>query len=151
MPMGKFTALDLCPLTKPFSIEERSALAHFLEKRDLKDGDPVIVNRSKERALYIVDSGAIKVSFENMSLELKPGDSFGELSLIFPTQKLISGIAAKDSVLWMLTFDRWTEMRKVAPAISLRLLEAITQKLSVLLNNTVPPPRLFSSSVKTLG
>ncbi|MBN8554259.1 MAG: cyclic nucleotide-binding domain-containing protein [Deltaproteobacteria bacterium] len=142
--MGKFTTLDKASLTQTWSLEERSALAHFMEKKEVKTGDPLFVARSKERGLFIVDSGLVRLNYENLSQQLKPGDSFGELSLIYPTQKLASADALQNSELIFLSFENWTTMRKVAPLVSLKLMESICAKFAQQLNEMIPPPKLFS-------
>jgi len=79
-------------------------------------------------------------------MDLKEGDSFGELSLILPTQKRATATAIQQSTLWTLTLESYAQLKMVAPIISLKLIEAISQKLGRTLNEMVTPPKLFASS-----
>lgn len=142
---GKFTTLERALLTKDWSLEERTALAHFLKIRDYAEGDTVFLARSKDRGLFIVSSGQIQIQSETALLQLRDGDSFGELSLLFSSQKLVSIAVLKPSQLLFLSLDQWHDMRRISPVISLKLIESICQKFAGMLNSMVPPPKVSAS------
>lgn len=144
--MGKFRALERAPLTKDWSIDERAALAHFLTERRVAEGDPIFLPQSKERVLYFIESGAVDIHMENLHTELKEGDSFGELSLLAETGKLVGATAKSACVLWTLNFEKYLEMKKTTPLVSVRLSESITLKLVKLLALFHLPQRLSPGS-----
>jgi CRP-like cAMP-binding protein len=139
--VGKFTSLEKAVLTKDWTLEERTALAHFLKPKEYRESETIFLARSKDRGLFIVGSGIIQIQFDATSVSLKEGDSFGELSLIFASNKLVTAMALKPSQLWFLSIDQWHDLRKISPVISLKLIESICQKFAGMLNNAVPPPK----------
>jgi CRP-like cAMP-binding protein len=149
--MGKFTTLDKAKLTENWAIEERSAFAHFLERKEYQEGESIFLPRSKDRSLFMVETGLVRINYENLSLQLKEGDSFGELSLIFPSQKLAGADALQNSNLLFLSYKNWLDMKKVAPSVSLKLMESICHKLGEQLNEMIPPPKLFQQSANKLN
>lgn len=151
--MGKFTALERNALTQAWSLEERAALAYFLEEKKMKSGSLVSWHASEkdsngksEKCLYFIDSGSVRITYETVSVELHDNDSFGELSLIADTKKIAPVMATKDCTLWVLSAEKWSEMKKGAPSITLKLLEAIVQKFARLLNETSSPRALSAAS-----
>lgn len=146
--MGKFSSLEKSSLTKAWSIEERTALAHFLKEKRLTEGEIIFPNQGKDRDLYFVDSGQIKITYENISILLKEGDSFGELSLLQGSSKLVTALAASDASLWVLSLENWEDLRRAVPAVALKLSESINQKLATLLSSVTPPARFFAPSNK---
>lgn len=139
---GKFTTLEKASLTQSWSLEERSALAHFLKSKSFREGESVFLSRSKDRGMFFIGSGLIQIQHETSVANLKDGDSFGELSLVFSSQKLITATSLKATETWFLSVDQWHDLRKVAPVVSLKLLESICQKFAGILNGAVPPPRV---------
>ena len=146
--MGKFNTLDQADLTRLWTVKERAALAYYLEPKAWTKGETFYEARSKERRLFIVESGCIRVSMEASAVDFKSGDSFGELSLIQPTIKLSSALALEDSKTWMLSYDKWVELKDTAPTVASQLIEGITSKLAKLINDMIPPTELFSPKVE---
>ncbi|MDB5038856.1 MAG: hypothetical protein JWQ35_2384 [Bacteriovoracaceae bacterium] len=137
--MGKFTALEKAQLTKNWSLEEQSALAHFLKELRVEEKETVFLGKSGERMLYFIESGAVRLAFEGTEVDLHEGDSFAEMSIVHATHKIVSAFALKDCVFWVLPFQKWEDMKRAAPMISLKLIESICQKMAQLLNNNFQP------------
>ncbi len=142
--MGKFTTLDKSALTKDWPLDERSALAHFLEEVKLAEGQSIFAPLDTDRGLYFFESGSVRLMIENQILDLKEGETFGELSLVSSNAKLISAISVRESTLWYLSFEAYAQLKKAAPVVSLRLAESILQKLSLTLGQMLPPPKTSS-------
>lgn len=145
--MGKFSTLEKSRLTKSWSLKERAALAHFLERQNLKKDEHLFYEQTQERKLYFLDSGLMKIQCGNISIELHPGASIGELSLLSTTQKQTSAIALEDCVFWVLTEEQWAKIKSQQPTIAYKLVESINQKFAELLNNSVPPPKISGLNV----
>lgn len=143
--MGKFRLLERAQLTKNWLLEETSALAHFLSERKVREGDPIFLRQSKDRGLYFIESGLVKMQYEALSVDLKDGDSFGELSLFEESQKPISATAAHDCTLWVLTMDNFMEMKAVTPPVAVKLMEAICIKIAKSLSVFSLPSRILSA------
>ncbi len=125
--MGKFTALENATLTQNWALEERSALAHFLEPQQIKKGQEVCDLRA---GLVFVDEGSIKVAFQNEVLPLKSGASFREVSLFATESTDIKLVANEDATLWILSPEKWEELRQISPVVAIKLLEGMTKKLT---------------------
>lgn len=125
--MGKFSALEQAVLTSKWTLEERSALGHFLEPLELKKSQEVT---DLKNGLVFVGSGSINVAFQTEVLKLKSGSSFRELSLFSSEQKKVRLVANDDTTLWILTNEKWDELRQISPVVSIKLLEGITKKLT---------------------
>ncbi len=147
--MGKFVALERAILTKNWPIEERSALAHYLKHHHIAEGDPVFVKGSKDRGLYLIEAGTIRIQYENLNVDLKEGDSFGELSLLEETPKVVSATAGQVTDLWVLTDENFQEMKRLTPAVAVLLVESIAKKLIYQIANFKPPQRTATLSSAT--
>ena len=140
--MGKFTSLENCRLTRDWKIEERAALAHYLEKQDLTKNEPLFIEDHSERKLYIIDSGLISVSLGFVTIEMGPGQSLGELSLFQDTKKKTTATALEDCSFWVLTLERWELVKQEVPEIAAKLTQCINQKMANLLEVSQLPPRV---------
>ncbi len=141
--MGKFASLAQAELTKNWPVEERAALAHFLEAKSFKNGDHIFDSKDEEIGLYIIESGLIKISFEHISTDLKAGESFGEFSLLQTNPKRVSAVAVRASDVWVLSSQQWSDLRRHTPVVALHLMESMCKKLSNLLAETQVPPKMI--------
>jgi len=142
--MGKFTTLEIAELFKDWHLEDRAALAHFLEKQELKNGEQLFFENAEEQKLYILDRGRLKIQFGSYHTELGPGESLGELSLVHKASKQVSASATEDCLFWVITEETWSRLKLEAPLIAMRLIEAIQKKSARLLATNVAPPKLTS-------
>lgn len=147
--MGKFRALERARMTNGWTLEERAGLAHFMSERKIPENDPVFVKQAKDRGLYIVDTGGVKVAYEHLSLELHEGESFGELSLLEESPKLVTITGLMPTTLYVLTFEKWLELRKTAPTVAVKLMEAMLKKIIHLFREAPMPPRSLTASGPT--
>lgn len=139
--MGKFTALEKADLTKDWSIEEKSALGHFLTELKLGEKEGLFSTKSEGRVLYLIESGKVRLASDYAEVDLDEGESLGELSIIHGSPKLSGAITLTPCVFWILTLDKWEDMKKAAPVISLKLIERICEKMAKLLSHSYEPPK----------
>lgn len=144
--MGKFRSLEKSLLASSWSLEERAALAFFLEERRFNEGDPVFNRMAKEAALYLVEQGGVRLQYEQYSVDLKEGASFGELSLFQETTKLVTATALGNCIVWILTKEKYEELRKNTPSVAVKLMESIIQKMGKVVSEALMPPRIFQKS-----
>jgi len=144
--MGKFRALERAQLTKDWLLEEITALAHFLTERKVVEGDPIFLKQSKDRGLYFIETGIVRIQYEGLSVDLREGDSFGELSLFDENQKPVSTTAAQSCSLWVLTMDNLMEMKATTPSVAVKLMESICGKIAKSLSVFTVPTRIITGS-----
>lgn len=140
--MGKFSTLEKAELTQNWSVEERAALAQFLEKQQLAKGEQLYYEQAKEKKLYFLDEGVLEIHGASIKVEFLPGQSLGELSLLKETAKQTSALAKENCIFWVLTEESWRELRRSSPAVALKLIESINSKLAHLLDQSLLPPKL---------
>ncbi len=126
-----------------WSLEERSALAHFLTEQKAAPGERVFDTKSVQQKLYIIEKGRVRLTFEDTAVEFSESDSFSEMSILQQSSKLCVATGITDCVFWVLSFAKWEDMKRAAPVISLKLVERIGQKLVNLLNNNFQPHRVL--------
>jgi CRP-like cAMP-binding protein len=143
--MGKFASLEKASLTKDWNLEERSALGHFLQEMKMAEKETIFTSKSEDRVLYIIESGKVRLAYENTEIDLTEGDSFGELSLLQSSPKLPGAIALTPCIFWTLTFEKWEDMKRAAPVISLKLVEGICQKMVGLLSHNFQPHQFLNA------
>ena len=123
--MGKFSTLEKAELTNAWTVEERSALAHFLEQILIEKDHEINHHRP---GLIFIGSGAVGINFQNEKITLKAGNTFEELSLFSSETKETQLKALEDTTLWILSPEKWEELRQISPIVSIKLLEALTKK-----------------------
>lgn len=137
--MGKFSALEKANLTSNWTLEERSALGHFLEEKQFSTNQTLLSRKSEDRMLFLIERGQVRFAMEGAEIDLHEGESFGELSLVQTTSRITTAIALKETHVWVLRLDKWEDMKRAAPLIALKLLEAICQKMGALLGQPLNP------------
>ncbi len=147
--MGKFSTLEQTSITKDWSLEERSALAHFLDELQVDQHETIFSMKSNERVLFIIESGTAKFAIEGFETDLGPGDSFSEMSLIKSSPKVGAVIATSPCSLWVLKYDKWNDMKKAAPIISLKLLESVCEKMIDLLGQNFQIQKVLPKTLKS--
>jgi CRP-like cAMP-binding protein len=139
--MGKFVTLDACRMLQDWSLDERSALAHFLEDRSYDANATLIDRTSKTSELLFIASGKVRLSAEAYSLEISPGATIGDLSLINPSQKRVLAVAITPVDVYVLSAQRWLEIKRNTPSIAVKLMESILKKVSYELGSFELPPK----------
>lgn len=101
--------LSQIPMFKQLDFQELENLAKCVDQVTYKAGEDVFHERDYGDALYIVESGSIRVwvrdeDVQDITLsELKPGDFFGELSVFDGGERSANATAIVDTVLHRLS------------------------------------------------
>lgn len=101
--------LSQIPMFKQLDSQELENLAKCVDQVTYKSGEDVFHERDCGDALYIVESGSIRVwvrdeDVQDITLsELKPGDFFGELSVFDGGERSANATAIVDTVLHRLS------------------------------------------------
>jgi cGMP-dependent protein kinase len=83
---------------------------------DVNEGDYVYENTSMGHCFFIVEKGILDMLVnDKLKKELKPQDGFGELALLYNTQRSCSVVARESSSLWVI--DRKTFREAVEEVI----------------------------------
>lgn len=145
--VGKFQCLEKSELSSGWSIEERAGLAYFLEDREFEQNESILEPNQDFRALFFIESGVIIAKDKaNCEIELSRGQSFGELSLIGPTQKRLQITACNKTKVWILSYEKWLELQKEVGTIAQKLRHAILLKLSRLVDESPVLPKSFQKN-----
>jgi len=143
--MGKFTTLDSAPMTYHWNLQDRAGLAYFLKRKEWKKEETLFEAKSKERVLHIIESGSVRLTANDQTLDLKAGDSLGQLSLIHATSKPGSAVALEDTSTWTLTHEDWQTLRQEVPTVAAKIIEDMTSKMARIMSEATPPSELLPS------
>lgn len=105
--------------------------------KEFKKGQTIFHQSEHSTDLYIVLKGSVKASLLNEEgdeftlAEFKKGGFFGEMSLIDGKPRSATVTALEDTLLAVLTRERFIEILKEDPNISLELLSALVERLRV--------------------
>src|SRR6267378_4269934 len=95
-------SLSRVPLFKRLTPDELEKLAEEVDQADYKAGDVIFNERDKGDALYVVETGAVRIWVMDEDVkpvtltELKPGEFFGELAVLDQGERSSSATAITD-------------------------------------------------------
>src|SRR6266478_7402125 len=104
-------SLARVPLFKRLEHHELEKLAEEVDQVDYKAGDVIFNERDKGDALYVVETGAVRIWVMDEDVkpvtlaELKPGEFFGELAVLDRGERSTSATAIEDTHLHRLSSD----------------------------------------------
>ncbi len=115
--------------------EALSALVARLVLRHFPTGDVIYTEGTPGDALYVVESGEIKLmdsAFSDAQLleRVRSGESFGEMALLTGRTRAECARAASDTTLWVLYKSDFDDLMVQYPEISVSLSRALTDRLS---------------------
>src|SRR5437870_12500353 len=111
-------SLARVPLFKRLEPHELEKLAEEVDQVDYKAGEVIFNERDKGDALYVVETGAVRIwvmdeDVQPVTLaELKPGEFFGELAVLDRGERSTSATAIDDTHLHRLSSDDFQQDRK---------------------------------------
>lgn len=130
---------------------EREALARDFVRRPYRQGELIFQQDDPGQVLYLVESGQVRIFVEGESGQetsvtfCGPDDVFGELAVIDEDPRSASAIAMKDTVLHILSRDRFREHLRRSPQLGLNFMRALsirvrynTQQMTSLTQLDVP-------------
>ncbi len=127
--------LAYVPLFALLDDEERAALADVLEVARFPKGQAIFRTGDVGGALYLVNAGSIRVSFENnegaqvILGEYGRGQVFGEISLLDGGPRTSTAMALEDTEVFILTRSHLLEMITKHPHSAMDLLTVIGARL----------------------
>ena len=127
--------LQNVPFLGPLASEDREALAASVTHRRYRKGDIIFQREDDGQALFIVESGSVRVYFpgaQGSDLTLAvfgPGEFFGEMSLLDGGPRSASAAATVDTVLLALERSDFIAVLTSRPAAALSVLEVVSWRL----------------------
>lgn len=123
------------PLFSDVPTEALSALVSRLVMRHFPAGEVVYAEGTAGDALYVVESGEIRLfdaPFSDAQLleKVRAGESFGEMALLTGRTRAECARAASDATLWVLYKSDFDDLMVRYPEISASLSRALTERLS---------------------
>jgi len=123
--------LKRSPLIKDLSDLELNAVSAFLEPRKIKRGEVIFYEGSSGEEMYILISGTISAwvsrldGSRHMMFEIKPGDFFGEMSVITNESRSATLTASTDSEILVFYGIDFYRIIYEHPIIGTKMLKAI--------------------------
>jgi len=123
------------PFLAALGTEDIEALAASVTHRRFRRGDIIFQRDDEGRALFIVESGVVRVylpSPQGNDLTLAvfgPGDFFGEMSLLDGSPRSASAAASVDTVVLALERSDFIAVLTSRPAAALSVLEVVSRRL----------------------
>ncbi len=129
------------PLFQGLSEEDLEKVQKVIEKKEFPAGRWIFDETLPGRELYIILSGKIRIvkvtrEGERQTLSvLKPGDFFGELSLLDGRKHSASAEAVEDSSLLMITQEGLGRIEQEHPEVALKIIKNMALKISRILRD----------------
>ncbi len=127
--------LALVPLFGQLDEHELAKLAEEVDQVSFKSGETIFHENDQGDALYVIESGAVCIWVNDEDLqqitlsELKPGDFFGELSVLDKGERSANATAMLDSTLHRLHRDDFHQFMLEHPHIAVDLICEIGARL----------------------
>jgi CRP/FNR family cyclic AMP-dependent transcriptional regulator len=127
--------LALVPLFRQLNERDLANLAEEVDQVSFKSGDAIFHEYDQGDALYLVESGTIRIwvhddDVQQITLsELKPGDFFGELSVLDKGERSANATAMTDSILHRLHRDDFHQFMLKHPHVAVDLISEIGARL----------------------
>ena len=135
----KTNMLETIPWVMDLPYKQIKDLAYYLEGYKLRQGNILFNEGDSESYLVIIVTGGIDIikmdSSQNPQLVaiLKEGKVFGEMSLLDGEPRSAQAIAREDSIIYVLTKEKYDSMKTMEPVvalnIALKMAKFISQKL----------------------
>jgi CRP-like cAMP-binding protein len=123
------------PLFRQLSLEALKEISGLMVKVSYKAGDTIFLEREPGDALYVVDSGNVRIwvrdreSNEVTLTQLKAGDLFGEMSLLGSGKRSASATAIVDTTLHCLRREQFEAFLIKHPQAALEVIRGVGERL----------------------
>jgi uncharacterized membrane protein len=123
------------PLLRRLDQRELCKLAEEVDQISFKSGDMIFRQKDPGDALYIIESGTVRIwvhddDVKQLTLaELRPGDFFGELSVLDQGERSANAVATTDCVLHRLRRDNFHEFLLDHSHVAVDLVSEIGSRL----------------------
>lgn len=128
--------LSNCSLFRDFTETGLQIIASIAIPRTLPAGSPVFVENMVGDSFFVLAEGEVSIRMqdgegnERHLATLGPGESFGELSLIHQSPRMVSAIATSQVSLVELRHRDFVHLQQQKPQACLKLLLAITESFA---------------------
>jgi len=128
-------SLSLIPMLKQLDNAELEKLAELMEQVSFKAGQMVFHQHDPGDALYIVDSGAVRLwvldeDAKQVTLaELQAGDFTGEIAVLDNGERSANATALTDTVLHKLRSDHFQDFLLQHPAIAVDVIREVGRRM----------------------
>jgi CRP-like cAMP-binding protein len=135
--MTNLELLQKTLLFKGSTREELELVLGLFQEREIKPNANIFTEKMPAEALFIVKSGAVKITMmagegEEMGLlMLGPGEFFGELALIHENVRMVNARAETAVELLLLTRKDFQALLDLDPRTASRLLSTISKLLAM--------------------
>ena len=110
---------------------ELMAVCEIAQQQQVPANSVLFTEGDTGRACYVVVSGAVRVEKAGASLAvLRPGDYFGEMSLLDDPRRSADAVVIEDATLLVLARDRFLQLLKQDSELAAKLMWQLLQKLS---------------------
>lgn len=136
MPLDKsLSFLHQVPILDGLDDTELAALGRDLSRRTLEAGETLFYQGDPGNAVYIVESGAVRIYVhaeegQEVSVVLYgAGDLFGEMSLLDQLPRSATAEAIEDTVLWVMGDDSFRRHLEADNQLALNLMLTLSTRL----------------------
>lgn len=123
------------PLFADLTDAQLEMLADDFTRRDFRHGETIFLQGDPGQTLYLIKSGKVRIYVqdddgqETSVILYGPGDIFGELALIDGMPRSASAVALEDTVVYLLSRERFREQIQRTPQLAWNLLRALSVRL----------------------
>src|SRR5690606_23632658 len=134
--MASTTALlGTVPMFKPLDSEQRAALAALLEAASYSKGETIFRQGDPGDCMYVVCSGLVEISTTDklgqkiVLIEARPGDIFGELSMLDAGPRSATAHVLEDTSLLVLGRNELRHFLRQQPDAALDMMATMGRRL----------------------
>lgn len=125
-------------------------LVSSLHSRTYREGEVIFVEGDIGRALFVLESGAVKLTLRapgeepRVLYQLKPGDFFGEMALLESLPRTATATATEKTHLHLLYKSKLDSLLQGEPRIGVTIMSHLARLLSARLRRLSADPKLVS-------
>jgi CRP-like cAMP-binding protein len=133
--MAAKTCIELVPIFSTLSYDEMMEVASITISRTYKKGEMVYFQGDREKKLYVIHKGRVKISRisssgkEQVIRILGPGEFMGELSLFNDDPNANNAEVIEDATVCIIDGDELKNLMAKYPSIAFKILEELSLRL----------------------
>lgn len=133
--MSVKTCIELVPIFSTLTFDEMMEVASITTSRTYKKGEMVYFQGDREKKLYVIHKGRVKISRisssgkEQVIRILGPGEFMGELSLFNDEPNANNAEVIEDATVCIIDGDKLKSLMAKYPSIAFKVLEELSLRL----------------------
>jgi len=133
--MAVKTCIELVPIFSTLTFDEMMEVASITTSRTYKKGEMVYFQGDREKKLYVIHKGRVKISRisssgkEQLIRILGPGEFMGELSLFNDEPNANNAEVIEDATVCIIDGDKLKSLMAKYPSIAFKVLEELSLRL----------------------